>query len=426
VIGVDRGAPDLIRSVGLLADGPVRWGERVPARGSGIYLVELGAALPTAPLELTLVGKWLERLPDLRMDGVRPTSKALDARLSSLWWPDARLLYAGSTERSIGGRVAALVAHVPGERQPHADGQWLHLLRGLDRIGIRLWWAETDAPEEYLDAVLDAFGEGRIAPPGRPAGALALPWANTRRPTGERQVHGITGQVLPEPPRTPEPPRRVVEVPPGDADGARRDEKNAGTTRRAPRAGSPAPGGRPSSAGRPVVRRAPVIATGGARAASSARPGQAPEPVHLSRGAHERLVVELDELTRVKRREVVERIKTAREHGDLKENAEYHAAREEQSFLEGRVQALEDRLRRAVVVEETATGRVLIGSTVTVEVAGEEVSYTIVGSTEANPAAGRLSSVSPVGAALIGATAGKEVDVKTPRGSVRYRVISVD
>jgi transcription elongation factor GreA len=59
-------------------------------------------------------------------------------------------------------------------------------------------------------------------------------------------------------------------------------------------------------------------------------------------------------------------------------------------------------------------------------VAGEEVSYTIVGSTEANPAAGRLSSVSPVGAALIGATAGKEVDVKTPRGSVRYRVISVD
>jgi transcription elongation factor GreA len=135
---------------------------------------------------------------------------------------------------------------------------------------------------------------------------------------------------------------------------------------------------------------------------------------------------ELDELTRVKRREVVARIKTAREHGDLKENAEYHAAREEQSFLEGRIQALEDRLRRAVVVDEVATGRVMLGSTVTVEIGGEELSYTIVGSTEANPAAGRLSSVSPVGAALLGAVPGAEIEVRTPRGPVRYRVLAVD
>jgi transcription elongation factor GreA len=152
----------------------------------------------------------------------------------------------------------------------------------------------------------------------------------------------------------------------------------------------------------------------------------APELVELSRGALDRMTAELDELTRVKRPEVVNRIKTAREHGDLKENAEYHAAREEQSFLEGRVQALEDRIRRAVVVDEVATGRVLIGSTVTVEIAGEELTYTIVGSAEANPAAGRLSSASPVGAALLGATAGAEVDVRTPRGEVRYRVVSVD
>src|SRR5690349_15852909 len=210
VTGPNRSAADLIRAVGLLADGPVRWGQPAPARGPGIYLVELGSPLATAPLELALVGKWLERLPDLRMDGKHPTSRALEARLASLWWPDTTVLYAGSTERSIGGRVAALVAHVPGERQPHADGQWLHLLRGLDRIGVRLWWAQTDAPEEYLDAVLDAFGEGRMPPPGRPAGALLLPWANTRRPTGERQTHGITGSILPEPPKVPEPARRVV------------------------------------------------------------------------------------------------------------------------------------------------------------------------------------------------------------------------
>jgi transcription elongation factor GreA len=423
VTGPDRSAADLIRTVGLLADGPVRWGQRVPARGPGIYLVELGAPLPTAPLELALVGKWLERLPDLRMDGKHPTSRALEARLASLWWPDATVLYIGATERSIGGRAAALVAHVPGERQPHADGQWLHLLRGIDRLGVRLWWAETDAPEEYLDAVLDAFGDGRTPPSGRPEGALALPWANTRRPTGERQAHGLTGSIQPEAVRAPEPPRRVVDVPPGDADGARQEDRGSGTTRRA-RTPTPTRAGRPATTSGPMIARAPRVATSTTRATASR--ATAPEPVQLSRGAYDRLVAELDTLTRVKRREVVERIKTAREHGDLKENAEYHAAREEQSFLEGRVLALEDRLRRAVVVEEAATGKVIIGSTVKVEVGGDELVYSIVGTAEADPAAGRLSSASPVGAALLGATAGAEVDVRTPRGTVRYRVLSVD
>jgi len=406
--------------VGLLADGPVRWGQPVPAKRPGVYVVELGVPLATAPLELSLVGKWLERLPGLALDGRRPTSRALQERLASLWWPDARVLYAGATDRSIGGRAAALVAHLPGDRQPHADGQWLHLLRGLDRIGVRVWWAVTDAPEEYLDALFDAFAADRGAAPGRPPSALPLPWANTRRPTGERQAHGLTGSIMPEPARTPEPPRRIVEIPPGDADGARPEERGAGTTRRAPQ--GPVPAQRPV---RPIVRPKAIAARAPKRI-PAAHVKAAPELVELSRGALDRMTAELDELTRVKRPEVVNRIKTAREHGDLKENAEYHAAREEQSFLEGRVQALEDRIRRAVVVDEVATGRVLIGSTVTVEIAGEELTYTIVGSAEANPAAGRLSSASPVGAALLGATAGTEVDVRTPRGEVRYRVVSVD
>jgi transcription elongation factor GreA len=149
--------------------------------------------------------------------------------------------------------------------------------------------------------------------------------------------------------------------------------------------------------------------------------------VQVSQGALDRMHVELDELTRVKRPEVVQRIKTAREHGDLKENAEYHAAREEQSFLEGRIQALEDRIRRAVVVEEeTGGGKVVVGSTVKVEILGDEVTYTIVGSAEADPANGKLSMASPVGSALLGATAGQDVDVRTPRGAVRYKVLSID
>jgi transcription elongation factor GreA len=420
-----RGAAELLRAVGLLADGPVRWGSPVPSRKPGVYLVELGAPLASAPLELTLVGQWLERLPGLRLDGAHPTSKVLSARLASFWWPDATVLFAGGAERSIGARVAGLLTHVPGDRQPHSEGQWLHLLRGLDRRGIRIWWAETDAPEEYLDALFDAFGEGRIAPPDRPAGALALPWANQRRPTGERQAHGITGAVLPEERRAPEPERRLVEVPAGDADGARPEERNSGTTRRAP---SPPRAAGPLRA--PAIRggQSTATRTSTRTAARSAPPGGrgAPEAIQLSQQALDRMTAELDDLTRVKRREVVARIKSAREHGDLKENAEYHAARAEQSFLEGRVQALEDRLRRAVVVEETATGRVRIGSVVRIETDGDELTYTIVGTAESDPAAGRLSTVSPVGAALLGAVAGAEVEVRTPRGSVRYKVLAVD
>jgi transcription elongation factor GreA len=209
-------------------------------------------------------------------------------------------------------------------------------------------------------------------------------------------------------------------VAPGDADGARSDGRGTGTTRRAPGSSRPTPA--------PRAKPAAARASGPARQAAASRKAQhaAPEPIQISRGALKRVTAELDQLTQVKRREVVARIKAAREHGDLKENAEYQAAREEQSFLEGRVQALEDRIRRAVVVDEIATGRVMMGSTVTVEVGGEEIRYTIVGSTESDPTKGRLSTASPVGSALLGAVAGSEVDIRTPRGSVRYRVVAVD
>ena len=188
---------------------------------------------------------------------------------------------------------------------------------------------------------------------------------------------------------------------------------------------TPLKGARVSAAPSVAGSRAPRPKAGAAGTAAG-RAGALP-PVELSQAALDRLHAELDELTRVKRPEVVARIKAAREHGDLKENAEYHAAREEQSFLEGRVQALEDRLRRAVVIDHgAATGRVMLGSTVKVETGGDELTYTIVGTSDANIAAGRLSSASPVGAALLGATAGQDVDVQTPRGAIRYRVVSVE
>jgi transcription elongation factor GreA len=141
--------------------------------------------------------------------------------------------------------------------------------------------------------------------------------------------------------------------------------------------------------------------------------------------AHARLEAELHELTRVRRPEVVARIKSARELGDLRENAEYQAAREEQSFLEGRVRLLEERHRHAVIITDHQTGRVALGSVVVVEHEGESITYSLVGTTDADPKAGRISSASPVGAALLGAAAGQTVEVRTPRGIVAYRVVEV-
>lgn len=431
--GPSVGAAALLRGVGLRPDGPVLWGRPLTTRAPGLYLVELPEALPTPRIELARLGQWMGRVPDLRLDGATTTSKALGARLAALWLPTAVVLYVGATTGSLGGRVLALARHVVGDRRPHADGHWLHLLTGIDRA--RIWYAETDAPEEYQDAVLDAFAAAVAPslPPGRPAGALPLPWANLRRPTGERQVHGITGSMVPDDGPPPSPPTRLVEVAPGDADGARLEERGSGSVRRAP-ARLPAAGSESRRAvARPSVAGSESSLAAAGRAARTVRGATPPhvppsarvEPVPMTADALVRLEAELDELTRTRRPDVVARIKAARELGDLRENAEYQAAREEQSFLEGRVRLLEERRRNVVLIDESGGDRARIGSTIVVEHDGETITYTLVGSTESDPASGRISVASPVGAALLRAVAGADVEVMTPRGAVRYRVVEV-
>ena len=123
---------------------------------------------------------------------------------------------------------------------------------------------------------------------------------------------------------------------------------------------------------------------------------------------------------------MIARIRTAKELGDLKENADYSAAREEQSFLEGRVQTLEARLRNAVIVDAPARGaRVGLGSRVTIEQDGETVTYTIVGASESDPTVGRISSASPVGRALMGRDVDDSVVVRTPAGDRHYRIVAI-
>ena len=414
-------APGLLREVGLLPDGPLPWGRPVPGRSPGVFLVELPAPLPNAPIELTRIGKWLEHVPGFLLDGARPTSRALAARLGSFWLPSQTVLYVGATAATISGRLAAMGRTTLGDRRPYAGGHWLMTLRALPSTLV--WWAATEAIEEYEDALLAAFA-ARV-PAAERAGLrdpdVVLPYANLRRPTGERKASGLSGSLLPDPVEPAAPPTRVVVVPDGDAEGARGEppepRRRAARTTRSPSPTSSRAGG---GGGR--------SASGSARSPAelpTATPG-GPAATLTAEGA-ERLRAELAELTGVKRPEVIARIRAAKELGDLKENADYSSAREEQSFLEGRVQAIEGQLRAAVIAVAPGAGAGAdLGSRLVVEIDGATDTYTLVGTAEADPSSGRLSVASPVGQALLGAVAGDEVAVKTPRGAVKYRVLSVE
>ncbi len=401
----DNSAATLLHQVGLMADGPAMWGRPVRHGAPGVYVVELKGPMPSAPLDIAAIGKWLERVPDLRLDGERPTSKDLQHRLNEFWLPSQPVLFVGSTSGSVAGRIAAMTKTVPGDRKPASTGFWLHFLRNLD--DVRVWWAATDAPEETEDALLDAFATGV---PAADRAALAdpsvvMPWATLRSPSGARRHTGITNPLLPEV-KAPEPTpvTRIVDLPPAEADGARDEAK---------RGRRPAPG-----------RGTGRVASAAAYAAQGS-PRRAPEPIILSPEGHERLEAELAELL-AQRPEVIRRIATAREHGDLKENAEYHAAREEQGFLEGRIKALEAKLKIAVIVAPTERGaRVDLGARVRVEVDGEESVIQVVSSAEASSREGRISSASPVGAALMGRSVGDVVTILTPGGEIRYAVLEI-
>lgn len=143
----------------------------------------------------------------------------------------------------------------------------------------------------------------------------------------------------------------------------------------------------------------------------------------------ERLQEELKNLKSVERPKVIEDIAAAREHGDLKENAEYHAAREKQSFVEGRIAELEDKLSRVDVIDpkKISGDTVKFGATVKVvdDETEEESVYQIVGEDEADFANGKLSLSAPISKALIGKNIGDVVEVKTPKGSKSYEVLEI-
>jgi len=152
--------------------------------------------------------------------------------------------------------------------------------------------------------------------------------------------------------------------------------------------------------------------------------------VPLTKRGEEKLREELTDLKSVQRPRVIQAIADAREHGDLKENAEYHAAREQQSFIEGRVKEIEAKLSNAQVIDVTTLtpdGKVVFGATVKLLDldSDEEISYQIVGDDEADLKLKRISFGSPVAKALIGKFEGDEVGVQTPKGMSEYEILKV-
>ena len=140
----------------------------------------------------------------------------------------------------------------------------------------------------------------------------------------------------------------------------------------------------------------------------------------------QKLVDELNELTEVRRPEIAEKIQLAKEHGDLRENAEYHDAREEQAFVEGRIIEIQHIIRESQVVEINKDGKVVsLGSIVKVKAEDKDLEYSIVGTNEADPIKGLISCESPLGQALMGKKIGDKVSVELPRGFVVFEVMGL-
>ena len=153
------------------------------------------------------------------------------------------------------------------------------------------------------------------------------------------------------------------------------------------------------------------------------------ERIPMSRTGHKQLKGELEQLEKVERHEVVRAIESARAHGDLKENAEYHAAKERQGMIEGRIMELKDKLGRAEVIDctQVGTGKAVFGTVVTLMdmETDEEVTYQLLGPEEADVKKGSISVLAPLGRSILGKEVGDEVVTTTPGGVREFEVVEI-
>jgi len=151
------------------------------------------------------------------------------------------------------------------------------------------------------------------------------------------------------------------------------------------------------------------------------------QQMYLTPEGAERLQAELKELTGPRREELAQRLRSAIQMGDLSENADYHKAKEDQAFLEGRIQEIEAVLRSAIIVEKTKSDVVTVGSTVTVqEESFDPETYHMVGAKEADPRNGKISNESPIGRALMEHRVGDVVEAETPGGKLKFKILKIE
>lgn len=439
------------------------WGRPVVGSSPGVFVVELPAPAAKVSIDPDAIREWLGRAPGLMLDGKRPSVAELQTRLASFWVPGQQIIYIGSSQMGVGPRLAGMYKTPLGQRRPQPAGHWLRTLHDLTKC--RIWWAPAPDPDLYEDMLLEAFVKA----------AGTLPYAVLAMPSGEKRVHGLTGALHDhEPPAKPVKIKKVTVLPDANEDEMALSggpERGRGALIAATRAVSArpaasaaaesstgsdaattaAPAARPAAAPRKAA--APKAATAKPATRSSSRKPPPPQtgpsaivpvvtrksnktankggeiaPTHVTIEGLVALQAELEELTTIKRPEVIARIKAARELGDLKENADYEAARKEQSFLEGRVLQLEQMIKYAVIIDTSGdpTSTVVMGSTVVVETDrhGSET-FQIVGSAEADALAGKISFTSPIGKALIGHRAGETVKVHVPAGSMDFKIVEI-
>jgi transcription elongation factor GreA len=151
------------------------------------------------------------------------------------------------------------------------------------------------------------------------------------------------------------------------------------------------------------------------------------QPIYLTPEGEKKLKAELAELTGPRREELALRLRSAIQMGDLSENADYHKAKEDQGFLEGRIQEIEAILRTAVIVEKTNSDVVTVGSLVTVQEDNfSPETYSIVGAKEADPRSGKISNESPIGRALMDHKVGDVVSAETPGGQIKFKILKIE
>lgn len=155
---------------------------------------------------------------------------------------------------------------------------------------------------------------------------------------------------------------------------------------------------------------------------------QEPPTTYLTPEGKLKLEAELEDLRTNKRRELAERLNFAIKQGDLSENADYIAAKEDQAFLEGRIRTIEVMLRHVTIIEEQSGGEVRLGSRIKVQEVGQddEELFNMVGAAEANPLEGKISNESPLGKALLGKHIGDEVEVEAPNGKINFKIVAIE